>query len=24
MAPSAGDGRDFTAPQEPQDGAWNE
>jgi replicative DNA helicase len=24
MAPSAGAGRDFTAPQEPQDGAWNE
>jgi replicative DNA helicase len=24
MAPSVGAGRDFTAPQEPQDGAWNE
>jgi hypothetical protein len=24
MAPNAGAGRDFTAPQDPAAGAWNE
>ena len=24
MAPNAGSGRDFTAPQNPADGSWNE